>query len=70
MNGLKITLKAARVNSGLSQSEAAIKLKISKSTVLNWEKGRTFPDPRHIQAIERLYNIKYDSLIFLPSKNA
>lgn len=70
MSGLKITLKAARVNAGLTQPEAAVSLKVSKSTIINWEKGRSFPNTRQIQNIERLYQITYDSLVFLPQNNA
>ena len=35
----KITLEAARVNSRLTQAELAEKLGVSRSTVIDWEKG-------------------------------
>ena len=34
----KITLKAARVNAGLTQQEVANELDVALSTVRNWEK--------------------------------
>lgn len=35
----KITLKAARVNAGLTQKEVANILKKNESTIVNWENG-------------------------------
>lgn len=69
-NEMKVTLKAARINVNLSQSEAAKELKISKDTLGNWEKGKTFPKTSYIPAIEALYKIKYNDIIFLPSNYA
>ncbi len=67
---MKITLKAARVNAGLSQSEAAEKLGISMSTMNNYEKGATFPDVPTIKKMEEVYGIGYDDIIFLVKKNS
>jgi len=36
----KITLKAARVNAGLTQTEAAEKIGVSATTIQNWESGK------------------------------
>lgn len=60
----KITLKAARVNAGLTQKEAAEKLNISVSTLKNWESGKTFPRKPQIDAICSLYGIGFDVLFF------
>ena len=40
----QITLKAARVSAGLNQKDAAVALGISKSTLINYEHGKTVPD--------------------------
>ena len=40
---MPITLKAARVNKGLSQREAAKMLEISKEALSSYERGKTFP---------------------------
>ena len=64
----KITLKAARTNSGLTQKEAAEKLEISVETLANYEKGRSFPDVIMLKKIECLYGVGYDNLIFLSEK--
>ena len=60
----QITLKAARVNAGLTQSEVAEKLKISTGTLKNWERGKTFPKQPQIEALCELYNVTYDNLFF------
>lgn len=60
-----MTLKAARVNVGLTQVQAAEKLGVSLSTLQNYEKGKTYPNQKIIDAIEKLYKVKYNDLIFL-----
>lgn len=62
---MAITLKAARVNAGFTQKEAANKLGVSQSTLSSYEKGRSFPDVPQIKAIEDLYGVSYSDLIFL-----
>lgn len=66
---LKISLKAARVNAGLSQKEVAKSLKVSNKTVHSWENGETSPSAKHIDALCDLYNMPYDCLNFLPSNS-
>lgn len=64
MNG--ITLKAARVNAGLTQKEAAAKLNVSNKTLWNWETGVRVPNINKVKAICELYGMSYDDIIFLP----
>lgn len=61
---LKISLKAARVNAGYSQKEAAEKLAVTNKTLCNWEKGMTFPSADKVEEICRLYGIAYDNINF------
>lgn len=63
---IKVSLKAARVNAGFSQKDAADALKISNKTLANWEKGDTFPSAEKIESLCSLYKISYDDIIFLP----
>lgn len=63
---MAITLKAARVNKGLSQRKAAKLLGISVDTLSNYERGKSFPDVPTIQQIERIYDCLYSDIIFLP----
>lgn len=67
---MPITLRAARVNKGLTQIEAGKLLGVSLYTVQNWESGKTFPDAMQILKIQDAYDVKYDDLIFLPESNA
>lgn len=60
-----MTLKAARVNANLTQKEAAKKLNISADTLASYEKGRSYPDVRIVKAIEKLYGVTYNNIIFL-----
>lgn len=64
---LKITLKAARVNAGLSQKYVANALGISNKTLSSWENGDTFPSAKYIVLLCKLYNVTYNDIIFLPT---
>lgn len=61
-----LTLKAARVNKGLTQDDAAKKLGITKGTLVNYEKYRTIPDISIAKRMASLYDLSVESLIFLP----
>jgi transcriptional regulator with XRE-family HTH domain len=63
---VKITIRAARVNVGLLQKDAAKQLGVSNKTLGSWEKGLTFPPADKIPAICDLYGVHYDLLNFLP----
>lgn len=70
MEQLKMTLKAARVSAGLSQTEAARKIGVTKDTLGNWERGKTYPNALNIRRIEDVYGVRYDSIIFLLKDDA
>lgn len=61
---MAITLKAARVNAGLTQKEVATYLQISKATVASYEKYKTKPDIETAQKIAALYKMPIDGIIF------
>jgi len=63
---VQITLKAARVNAGLRQVDAAEAINVSKSTLINWESGRTSPKAWQVQQLCELYGTPID-YIFFPS---
>ena len=72
----RINLRAARVNMNLTQVEAAEAINelcnsvvVTKDTISRWETGESFPDVRHIPAIERVYRRPYDTISFLPTNN-
>lgn len=60
----RISLKAARVNAEMSQSEAAKKLGISKATLQNYEAGNTVPDILMSHKIEDVYGFPVDFIFF------
>ena len=59
---MRITLKAARVNTGLTQDEVAKALCVTKKTVSSWENGKTVPNIDKIDALCALYGRKYDDI--------
>ena len=63
---MKFSLKAARVNAGLTQSDVIKVIKMSKNTLVNYEKGRSTPDIETGKALARLYGMSVDDIIFLP----
>lgn len=65
MRRLKISLKAARVNANLSQDDVAKELRKSKTTINNWESGKTEIDLSNLKELCRLYKVDIDD-IFLP----
>ncbi|MBQ7429250.1 MAG: helix-turn-helix transcriptional regulator [Butyrivibrio sp.] len=62
-----MTLKASRVNKNLTLEQASKKLGVSKDTLSNWERGKTFPSVIQVKKIEELYGVSYNDLIFLPN---
>jgi transcriptional regulator with XRE-family HTH domain len=64
-----ITLKAARVNKNLSQTEAAKLLNIAVCTLISYEKGYTFPNVETIKKMESLYDVDFRDITFLPKNN-
>lgn len=63
---MAITLKALRVNAGLTQQEAADALKVTPETISNWERAKSFPTVPQIKEIEKLYSTSYADIQFLP----
>ena len=63
----KVTLEAARVNTKLTQKEAAKILSVSNKTLGNWEKGISYPPANKLAEMCALYAVPYDHLIFLPN---
>lgn len=61
---MSITLKAARVNKGLTQKEAAKALGISVDTLGQYERGNTYPDVPCIKKMELLYGVTYNDMDF------
>ena len=64
MSTMEITLAAARVNAGLTQTEAAAAIGVSQVTISNWETGKTSPKMSIVPIIADLYKIPVHGLLF------
>lgn len=60
----KQTLKQLRKAAGLTQEEAAKSLNVSHDTLSRWENGLTQPTAPQIVEICRVYNCKFDEIIW------
>ena len=61
---MNIFMKQSRLNSGLTQKDAANRIGVSEATIQNWETGRTkFPDIQIFGNIIRVYHIDKELLL-------
>lgn len=63
---MKITIEAARVNAGLTQSEAAKRAKINKKTLSAYERGKRLPKVDVLDALCQIYGCTMDDIKILP----
>ena len=68
LSNIRIKLAACRVNTGMNQAEFAEELGIDRSTVANWETGKTEPSATQLRRISELSGIPID-FIFVPIKS-
>lgn len=61
---MALTLKAARVNAGLTQKKAADKLGVSVATLHAYEVGKAYPNVCVVKRIEQAYGVTYNDIIF------
>ena len=64
-DNLKISMAAARVNANLTQADVAREMKVSKQTIVNWEKGKVSPPFAQFKLFCEIVGISEDN-IFLP----
>lgn len=62
--GVKLTLKAARVNVDLTQEEVAERMGVNVKTMQQWENGRTFPNVKQAKKLANIYGISIDDFTF------
>lgn len=64
LSNVAISLKSARVNANLTQKQAAEKLGVSESSIINWERdweqGKKRLSVDSLQALANLYNMSID----------
>lgn len=54
---MQITLKAARVNAGITQEQVVAETGISRSTLHRWENGKGSPRLPDLQRLCELYGV-------------
>lgn len=60
-----LSLKAARVNTGLTQEEAAQAINVTGKTLISWEKGVTHPTVDKLLRLCSPYDVQISD-IFIP----
>lgn len=69
MDDFKISIAAARVNAGKTQSDVAKALHVGKQTVVNWEHGKTSPSIAKAQEFCEFCHIPINHVSFLRENN-
>lgn len=57
MEGLRISLRAARVNANLTLTQAADLIGVTRTTLSNWERGKTEPKSSQIERMSQIYQV-------------
>ncbi len=57
-----ISLRAARIDAGLSLKEVAEAVGVCDTTVSKWERGKTYPNGVQLVALCRLYGRSLDEI--------
>ena len=60
MQSCKMSWEAARGNAGLTQEDVVKAIHVSKSTIINWEKYRSYPTILQAYQLCDLYGISID----------
>ena len=61
---MAISIKAARVNAGLTQKEVGKRVGKSKNTIASYEAYTTQPDIKTAQAMAELFGMTIDDIIW------
>ena len=62
MESIRISLASARVNANMTQEEVANAMKVSKNTIVNWEKYKTSPSVQQGIKLCELYKLPSDMI--------
>ena len=62
---MRVSLKAARINAGYTQKQAADLVGVTPSTIIKWESGKTFPKADKFAELCKIYKADFND-IFLP----
>lgn len=59
---MKISLKAARVDKNLTQTDVAKAMNVTKKTVWAWENGKSMPTVDKIEQLCKILGRNYDDI--------
>lgn len=59
---MQITLRAARINAGLSQEQVKEKTGYARSTLVSWESGKVIPRADDLKVLCGLYQIPIECI--------
>jgi DNA-binding XRE family transcriptional regulator len=65
VNDFKLTLRAARINRGITQAEAAKNVGVSRQTLNRWENGHTQANDFQLNLLSKMYGIPQDLIVVL-----
>lgn len=63
MAEIKMSMRAARVNAGLTQTDIAKAVGVNVSTVVSWEKGYSIPFADKFKRFCEMCNVPMDSVL-------
>lgn len=61
---MKLSMSAARVNTGLTQDDVAKELGITRETLSAWEVGKRIPRVDQAYALAAIYGLPIDAIKF------
>ena len=59
---MQVSLKAARINAGLTQTDLALELNVNRKTIGSWESGKSMPTADKLDAICAILGRSYDEI--------
>ena len=62
-NGIRISIAACRVNADKTQAEFAEDLNVDRTTIVNWESGKTRPSTATLHFLADLYKIPEENFL-------
>ena len=68
MGQIRISIAACRVNANMTQAEFAEAIGVDRTTIVNWESGKTEPTATQLRRISELSGIPID-FIFVPVRS-
>lgn len=70
MPDISLNIKKNRIAQGLSQTQLADKVGVTRQTISSWENGASFPDVKMLEKIASVLNTGIDELLYPQSRKA